>query len=381
MVKPPAPSPADIGRYRRNLQDEIDSAAIYTAMADAESKAEVASLYRKLADTEARHANFWRRHIQRAGGDAPEVRASWRARLMIWFAHRLGANAVLPTVMQQEASNRAVYDDQRETGGTTMPAQERSHARLLAHLADHAGGGWNGTRYAQLEGRHGVGGGNALRAMVLGANDGLVSMLSLVMGVAGAAFSSTALLATAAAGTLAGACSMAMGEWISVQSARELYQRQIAVEVDELEQVPAEEKEELVLIYRAKGFEPDEARRIAERMIDNKDTALDTLVREELGLDPDELGGSALVAAASSFCVFLLGALFPVLPLFVLDGQAAVLASALSSGLGLFLIGAAITVFTGASAFWCGLRQLAIGALAAAVTYGMGHLFGIAIGG
>ncbi len=301
--------------------------------------------------------------------------------MLIWLTRRLGTNAVLPTVMSQEVTNQAMYDSQREADQTTLPAQERSHARLLAHLASRSRHGWNGSRYAQLEGRHGAGGGNALRAAVLGANDGLVSTLSLIMGVSGAAFSAQTVLATAVAGTLAGACSMAMGEWISVQSSRELYQRQIEAERDELETAPAEEKEELVLIYQSKGFGAEEARAIAERVFSEPRSALDTLVREELGINPDDLGGSAWTAAAASFVVFLVGAMIPALPLLVVDGPQAILASAASSAVGLFLIGAAITVFTGGSGLRSGLRQLAIGAAAAAVTFGAGRLFGVALGG
>jgi len=369
----------DVARYRANLQDEIDSAALYRAMAEEERSPEIAELYLRLAQVEESHAAFWRRRIGKLVGVEPAPRPSWRARVMIWATQRLGVNAVLPTVMNQEATNRTMYDSQREAQGTALPAQERSHARLLAHLASRSRHGWNGARYAQLEGRHGAGGGNTLRAVVLGVNDGLVSTLSLVMGVAGAAFSSSTVLMTAAAGALAGACSMAMGEWISVQSSRELYQRQIEAERDELEHVPAEEKEELVLIYQAKGFSPEEARTIASRVISDKDSALDTLVREELGINPDDLGGSAWAAAGSSFLVFLLGALVPAAPLLLLEGEQAIVASAAASGVGLFAIGAAITVFTGGGAFRSGLRQLAIGAAAAAVTYGAGMLFGVAI--
>ena len=373
--------PSDLRRYRANLQDETDSAALYRVMAEVEPKPEIAEVYQRLAKAEEAHARFWSRRIEKLQGQAPRVAPSWRTRVLIWLTRRLGANTVLPTVLNQEASNRAMYDTQRETDNTSMPAQERSHARLLAHLASRSRGSWNGSRYAQLEGRHGAGGGNALRAAVLGANDGLVSTLSLIMGVEGAAFSSETLLATALAGMLAGACSMAMGEWISVQSARELYERQIAAERDELESAPAEEKEELVLIYQSKGFGAEEARAIAERVFAEPASALDTLVREELGINPEDLGGSAWTAAAASFLVFLVGALIPAAPLLAFDGDKAIVASALASALGLFLIGAAITVFTGGHTLLQGLRQLAIGAAAAAVTYGAGRLFGVAVGG
>jgi VIT1/CCC1 family predicted Fe2+/Mn2+ transporter len=215
----------------------------------------------------------------------------------------------------------------------------------------------------------------------LGANDGLVSNLSLVMGVAGAAASSRSILLTGLAGLVAGACSMAMGEWLSVTSARELSQRQIDIEADELARVPEEEKEEMILIYQAKGLSPAEARELAERLMTNKETALDTLVREELGIDPNELGGSPWVAAAASFGLFALGAIFPVLPYFWLAGRPALLASLMAGGLALVVIGAGTSLFTGRGLSISALRQLLIGFAAAGVTYAIGHLVGVSIGG
>ncbi|HKA13569.1 MAG TPA: VIT1/CCC1 transporter family protein, partial [Myxococcota bacterium] len=238
--------------------------------------------------------------------------------------------------------------------------------------------GLSGTALARLEGRHRAGG-NALRAAVLGANDGLVSNLSLVMGVAGAAVSDSAILLTGLAGLAAGACSMAMGEWLSVTSARELNQRQIDVESDELERMPEEEKEELVLIYRSKGLGEPEARALAERLIANKHTALDTLVREELGFDPEELGGSAWTAALSSFALFAVGAIFPVAPFAVFSGLHAVLASLALSGLALVLIGAGTSLYTGRSMAYSAVRQVLFGFAAAGVTYGLGGLAGATV--
>ncbi len=233
---------------------------------------------------------------------------------------------------------------------------------------------------AQLEGRH-RSGGNALRAAVLGANDGLVSNLSLIAGVAGAALSSHAVLVTGVAGLIAGACSMAMGEWLSVNSARELAQSQIDVEAEELRTFPEEEKEELSLIYQAKGLTEHQANLLAERIIGDKGAALDTLAREELGIDPKELGGSAWVAAATSFLLFAGGAAMPILPFAVLSGNQAVWAGAALSGAVMFLIGAGTTLFTGRGMLFSGLRQLVIGLGAAGVTYGIGKLIGVAIGG
>jgi VIT1/CCC1 family predicted Fe2+/Mn2+ transporter len=234
---------------------------------------------------------------------------------------------------------------------------------------------------ARLEGRHHALGGNALRAAVLGANDGLCSNLSLVMGVAGADLAPHAILVTGLAGLLAGAFSMALGEWLSVSTTRESYRRQIKTEADELEQLPEEEEEELALIYQAKGLPADQAKALAQRLIANKETALDTLVREELGIDPEELGGSAWAAAGTSFLLFAVGAIFPVAPYFVLAGLPAVIASLAASGFALFLIGAGTTLFTGLEVWFSGLRQLLIGFAAAGVTYGVGKLIGVAVTG
>jgi VIT1/CCC1 family predicted Fe2+/Mn2+ transporter len=260
-----------------------------------------------------------------------------------------------------------------------MPGEERSHARLLRTLSDGSGG-MEGTAIARFEGRHRASSGNALRAAVLGANDGLLSNFSLVMGVAGAQLAGTTVLVTGLAGLLAGAGSMAMGEWISVQSARELFGRQIAIERDELEEVPDEEAEELALIYEAKGMEPEQAKELAARQMANKDSALDTLAREELGIDPEELGGSATQAAATSFVLFALGAIVPVLPFFFGGGTTAVVVSAALAAVALFGIGAAITLMTGRSVWRSGMRQVLIGGAAAALTYGVGRLIGSAVG-
>jgi VIT1/CCC1 family predicted Fe2+/Mn2+ transporter len=224
-------------------------------------------------------------------------------------------------------------------------------------------------------------GGNALRAAVLGANDGLVSNLSLVMGVAGAALAPRTILVTGLAGLLAGSCSMALGEWLSVNTARESAQRQIDTEASELEQVPEEEQEELALIYQAKGLPEELAKTLAEQLIANKKTALDTLVREELGIDPNELGGSAWAAAATSFMLFTMGAIFPVAPYFVLAGMPALAASVAASGVALLLIGAGTSLFTGRGVWFSGVRQLVVGLAAAGVTFGIGKLIGVAIAG
>jgi vacuolar iron transporter family protein len=369
----------DLRRFRANRQGEIDSAAQYRAMAAAEPDAGVARIYRELAEVEEKHAGFWETKLRERGVDPGPRRPSWRARVLAWTARRLGPRVILPTVSQREAVSRNDYATQAETAHTRMPAQERSHARVLKAMLKRPEG-VAGSELARVEGRHRNVGGNALRAAVLGANDGLCSNLALVMGVAGASTSSHAILVTGLAGLVAGACSMALGEWVSVTSSRELAEREIRVERDELTAAPEEEREELQLIYEAKGIPKDEAKQLSMRLLDDRGAALDVLAREELGIDPAELGGSARVAATTSFLLFAFGAVFPVIPYMITTGTAAFVASIALSSLTLFAIGAAITLFTGRPVWISGGRQAVLGLAAAGLTFGLGSLLGTALG-
>lgn len=367
------------GRYRANLQHEIDSAALYKALAEVEGQPELAVVYRQLAETEETHARYWEEKLRQAGLPVPAWRPSWQARLLGWLARRFGPQFVLPTLVEREQADSHTYAAQAEAREGRLAPQERSHARVLRALA--GGRGVEGSMVAQLEGRHRAVGGNALRAAVLGANDGLVSNLSLVMGVAGAELSGRAILITGLAGLLAGAGSMALGEWLSVQSSRELYQRQIAIEAAELAEVPHEEAEELALIYQAKGLPAEQARELAARLATDQRAALDTLAREELGIEPQSLGGSAWEAAATSFVLFALGAIVPVLPFMFTSGLAAVVTSLALCGLALFGIGAGITLLTGRSVLFSGTRQVLVGLAAAGLTFGIGRLLGVSLAG
>jgi VIT1/CCC1 family predicted Fe2+/Mn2+ transporter len=300
--------------------------------------------------------------------------------VLITLARRFGPGLILPTMTAHEQSDSHRYQGQADANAAGLAADERSHARLFRAIAADGSTGLTGGALAQLEGRHRAGGGNALRAAVLGANDGLVSNVSLVMGVAGADIGGRNILLTGLAGLLAGSLSMAMGEWLSVQSARELYAHQIDIERVELEAFPEEEVEELALIYRSKGIAEEQARALAGHLVSDPQIALDTLAREELSIDPAELGGSARVAAATSFVLFAIGAIIPVLPYFFISGVTAVLVSLILSALALFAIGAGITIITGTSVLRSGVRQVAIGVAAAAVTYGVGTLVGSVAG-
>jgi vacuolar iron transporter family protein len=370
----------DIERYRNNIQGEVDSAALYRTMAETETSPQLKEVYSRLAAVEEAHAEFWRSRLKRLGASGGARRAGLRTRLLIWLARRFGPGILLPLINSFERTGSHEYDAQPEAISEGLPQVERSHARIIEAAAQPLRGGIAGGTLARLEGRHRTGG-NALRAAVLGANDGLVSNLSLVMGVAGAAFSEQIVLVTGLAGLLAGACSMAMGEWLSVTSARELYETQIATEADELRESPIEEKEELILIYEAKGLPKAQASALAERIIADPTTALDTLAREELGINPEDLGGSAWVAAGTSFGLFAVGAIFPVLPFFIFAGSTAVATSLALSAIVMYLIGAGTTLFTGRGMVFSGVRQMAIGLGAAAVTYGLGKLIGVSLAG
>lgn len=369
----------DVNRYRSNLEDERNSAALYRAIAEYEKNPKIAEVYRRLAETEDAHAEAWEKRLLEAGSDVPRFRPSLRTRALIWLVRRFGIEMVLPTLSGLEDSGSNDYRFQPEAAG--MISAEQSHARLLRQIEQTNRGGMEGPLLARLEGRHRSAGGNALRAAVLGASDGLVSNFTLVMGVAGAELSSRNILLTGFAGLLAGSLSMALGEWISVQSSRELYQKQINTEKDEIATAPEEEFEELVLIYQARGLDEAAARGLAARLMSTPETAIETLARDELGINPEELGGSAWEAAITSFLLFAAGAIIPVVPFLFFAGTTAVIVSAVLSGAALFAIGAAVTLFTGRSILYSGIRQVFFGLAAAAAVFLIGHLVGATLAG
>jgi VIT1/CCC1 family predicted Fe2+/Mn2+ transporter len=368
-----------VQRYIDNWQDERNGAALYDAISKAEKDPKLKAVYKRMSEAEERHSRFWQLKLEEAKQPLPKFKLNWRTRTLMLLAKYFGPRFVLPNVLSLERLDSHKYDMQAEAEG--LSKEEQSHARLLEAIASDRTIQTAGSRIAELEGRHRAVGGNALRAAVLGANDGLVSNFSLVMGVAGANLSNQSVLITGIAGLLAGACSMALGEWLSVQSARELYERQIEVERQELEEIPEEEAEELSLIYQAKGLSEPEANRLADRLIKDKPQALDTLAREELGVNPEDLGGSPWTAAATSFLLFAAGAIIPVIPFMFISGFHAITVSAIFAIAGLFAIGAGITLLTGRNVYYSGFRQVAFGLAAALITFLLGRLFNAAITG
>ena len=360
-------------------QAERSSALLYETLSAIEKDPRLAEVYTRIARTELRHADKWIAKAKESGVTFPEFKPSWRIRTLINLAKRFGPQVILPAIQGMENEGSASY--KKMEGAMGMSAEEQSHSRLLSQITSTVRGGIEGGVLAQLEGRHRSTGGNALRAAVLGANDGLVSNLSLVMGVAGATLEGKGVLIAGLAGLLAGSISMALGEWLSVQSSRELYSHQIATEKEEIENAPEEEAEELALIYESRGLSRENARSLATQILSNKETALDTLAREELGINPEDLGGSAWEAAITSFVLFALGAILPVAPFIFTGGMTAVFISVGLSVIGLFVLGAVITLFTGRTILYSGFRMVLFGLIAAAVTFGIGKLIGVSIGG
>jgi vacuolar iron transporter family protein len=365
-------------QYLSFWTDEQNSAVLYQTLAQVEKDARLAEIYTRMAKVEIKHASQWEEQLKSIDCPLPVYKPDLRTRLMIWLARRFGPSMVLPNMQAMEQKGTKAYRQAEKNNG--MAVEETSHARLINIITRSIGGGMEGGSLAVLEGRHRATGGNALRAAVLGANDGLCSNLSLVMGVAGAQLASKSILVTGLAGLLAGACSMALGEWLSVQSARELFTNQISIEKDEIEAHPEEEAEELALIYEARGLQPDQAHLLADQIISNPQSAIDTLAREELGVDPKELGGSAWEAAITSFLLFALGAVIPTISFMFLTGTTAVLVSIGMSTIGLFLVGSITSLFTAKGVLFSGLRMVIFGLVAACVTFGIGRLIGVAIG-
>ncbi len=335
-------------------REEKQSAWLYRELADCEPDPRIATLFRSLASAADGQAEKWR---ALATVPLPGFAPGTRAKITVWLARLLGPRRIKPMLAAMKVRGISVYDARRATPGHLMP-----------------------TSVAQVGMRHkGHGGGN-LRAAVFGVNDGLVSNTSLIMGVAGANAGADFVVTSGVAGLLAGALSMAAGEYVSMRSQREMFEYQIGLERDELDEYPEEEAEELALIYNARGMEIEEARRITRELVKNHDAALDALAREELGLNPDDLG-SPWGAALFSFVAFAAGAIVPLVPfLLALPLGRAVAVAAAIAGLALFGVGAALSLFTGRNAWLGGVRMVAIGGGAGVVTWLIGSLLGAAIG-
>ncbi len=362
----------DNSRYMRYLQAEREAVALYTAMAKAEADSARVLIFRELAEVEGRHAAYWTEKLNLNAQDIPQFKPTFRVRALGWLAKSLGTKRVLPMVLRIEGEGTEMYTGDPEA--TQVLADEEGHSRRLQELRDGQypgselnNGGWQS-----------VAAGGAFRAAVLGGSDGVVSNFSLVWGVAGGTSDPAIVLLAGVAGLLAGAFSMAAGEYVSMRADRDLLEHRIAMERRELEETPEEEREELMLIYKLKGMTNEEAKVLVDRIMQNPEVALNTMLREELGLNPTQLG-SPWGASISSFLAFSLGALMPVLPYALRLGDKAFLLSGVLSAIALFTVGGTLSVLTGKKGIWGALRMLLFGMVSAMVTFGVGRLIGVAV--
>ncbi|MDE3214277.1 MAG: VIT1/CCC1 transporter family protein [Bacteroidota bacterium] len=363
----------------KNIQTEVDASYLYLQLAAQEADATVAEVFRQMSEIEHRHAVAFLQK-QEAGSARALPAPSLRAKVLNTIGKIFGYDYVLGVLMDTEKGISQAVIRTRRNHQLPETGAETNHVKILRSLLEGKSK-VTGSNLAKFESRHRSVGGNALRAAVLGGNDGLVSNFSLVMGIAGATEGGSGVLLAGVAGLLAGALSMALGEWISVKSSQELYENQMQLEMDELQTSPEDEEKELALIYMAKGIPEDQAHEMAAGIMTNQTEAHAILVREELGINPEELKSSAMEAAIYSFVLFGIGAVIPVIPFMFISGTTAIIISVLASALGLFLIGSAITLFTGKSIWYSGFRQVLFGLTAAAITFGIGKLIGVSVGG
>ena len=344
---------------------EKEAVFLYGVLADAETSPDRKQLFQKLAIEAASQAMIWETELRRSGATAPPYSPSVRARFVARLVRRFGAERMRGVLSAMKVRGMSIYGSQPPGAGTESESTHNRHP-MPKSIEDI------GRRHRNVAGAHA----GTLRAAVFGVNDGLVSNASLIFGFAGATNDHHLIALSGVAGLLAGAFSMAAGEYLSMRSQREMFERQIAVERDELAQYPAEEAAELALIYEARGLPKKDAVRVAQTIIANPESALDTVAREELGLDPSELG-SPWGAALSSFLSFAGGALIPLLPFITGMGASALKISIGIAGAALFGVGATLSLFTGRSALRGGLRMLLIGGAAGAATNLIGRLFGV----
>lgn len=337
----------------QSWREELRSAHLYRVLAQMETGLR-ARLFTELAREANEQSRIWADAAQKKGAMVPPFRPDMRTRIVAWLTRRFGPQRMHGALVAMKVRGMSVYS--RVEPGHPMPS---------------AGAG--------PERRHrGLAGGGNLRAAVFGVNDGLVSNVGLILGVAGATADPKVIALSGVAGLLAGAFSMAAGEYVSVRSQREMYEYQIGLEREELAAYPEEEAAELALIYQARGLPEAEAVRLANAMIADPVRGLDTLAREELGLNPDELG-SPWGAAIFSLLSFAAGAFIPLLPFLIARGDVALVAAIVASGVALFLVGATLSLFTGRHAWRGGLRMLGIGAAAGALTYAIGSALGVSL--
>jgi vacuolar iron transporter family protein len=362
----------ELERVLRNWKDECDSAALYQALAKIERNPRLSNVFAKLAASELEHAEYWAERLRAAGQQLPTFRTSQRTRIMAGLARRFGVAFVVPNITARELADRDRYSSQEDAKAAGLTKEERGHAAVMRTIAFYGDGDGNSEGGNALS--------NNLRASILGATDGLVSNFCLMMGVAGSGAQTSTILLTGVAGLVAGACSMALGEWLSVINAREMAKSQIDRETDELQERTTWKPKQLALLQEAKGMSEQDAKLAADKIIAQDPGALESLTRDELALDAAHMGVNPSSAAAYSFCLFAIGAIVPLLAFFFASATPGIIASIALSLTALFTLGLLTSFFNGRSPLFSGVRQVGVGAAAALVTFIVGRIFGAITG-
>jgi VIT1/CCC1 family predicted Fe2+/Mn2+ transporter len=337
--------------FLSNWNEEKNSAYLYKLVANREKQKSHQQLFMELAVMAEKQAALWEKELTKAGTPIPAYRPNWRTRFIGKLIALLGPKQLRLVLAATKVRGMSLYRNQS----------------LVRQFPDILGD----PEHQHTPIKHS----NNLRAAVFGINDGLVSNASLMLGVAGAQVNSGIIVLTGIAGLLAGAFSMGSGEYVSVRSQREMVEYQLELEKHELDTYPEEEAAELALIYQARGIPKEDAERIANLLIQDPEKALDTLAREELGINPDELV-SPWGAAISSFVSFVVGAFVPLIPFLFFKSEYNLYISVSVTALALFIVGATLSLFTQRNAWWSGLRTLLIGLTAGAFTYVIGMALG-----
>jgi vacuolar iron transporter family protein len=364
---------ANLNEIRERYCREQSSAEAIRVLAGREPNQRHAQRLRRIADLEQQQADHWLEKLPETHRE-PRPDVCVPDRILMTAGQVAGNRSVIPAIAASAARQLAEYE--RSGVDDRILTLEREVALEAAELAAEL----NGPIDVARDHRRQTAANGSLRAAVFGVNDGLVSNLSLVMGVAGAAPGANVILLAGFAGLLAGAFSMAAGEYISMLSQRELLERQLEIEREHIRRAPDEERRLLADRYTARGLTEAQAGTIAERILDDPDQALDVIAREQLGLDPEDLG-SPISAAIASFASFGIGAIIPILPFITLNGINAAIVSAVMSVTALFMVGWAVAHFTGRSWIVSALRMVGIGTAAAAITFAIGRAVGVNLGG
>lgn len=347
-----------------SLREEQTSAFLYRAMEAVETESH-AVLFARLRTASERQAGLWEERLRALGAAVPDFAPPLRARLVARLIRLLGPRRVLPVLAAMKVRGLSVY---RASPIPPSPQSTQTESTAAIAAAVPVVETWHHARQ----------GGGALRAAVFGVNDGLVSNASLIVGVAAAGVEPHNIAIAGFSGLLAGSLSMATGEYVSVKTQRELLEHQIALERHELEAMPEEEVNELAVIYETKGLSPDAARAVASRLIADPQQGLDTLAREELGLNPSDLV-SPLSAALASFASFAAGAMIPLVPFLLPSPQPGLWGSLIAMEAGLLIVGGLMSLFTGRGLIWSAARMALLGSAAAGATFLIGRWLGVAV--